>query len=248
MTAGCRPRAQRLADWEISWPGRCRTRRPEPVVPGGTTEGEQRRAHRAAARAEPARLRRRAVAVDGKCLRGARRPDGSRVFILSAVRHGDGVTLASHTAAPGQLQGEDGRGAPRLGADPPAREGQAGHGRPEAVREPVVLYRWRWALRATLSLCGCSGTTTGWPVPMDTVGQVPVRCEKSVSARTTGLAGGGGANAGPDPWSMGRDPASASPWRSVSEAPRTFTLAKILPHEPLIVNTERSAPTVDGRR
>lgn len=170
MTAGCGPRAQRLADWEISWPGRCRTRRPEPVVPGGTTEGEQRRAHRAAARAEPARLRRQAIAVDGKCLRGARRPDGSRVFILSAVRHGDGVTLASHTAAPGQLQGEDGRGAPRLGADPPAREGQAGNGRPEAVREPVVLYRWRWALRATLSLCGCSGTTTGWPVPMDTVG------------------------------------------------------------------------------
>ena len=51
--------------------------------------------HRAAARAEPARLRRRAIAVDGKCLRGAKRPDGSRVFVLSAVRHGDGVTLAS---------------------------------------------------------------------------------------------------------------------------------------------------------
>ncbi len=33
--------------------------------------------------------------MDGKCLRGARRPDGSRVFVLSAVRHGDGVTLAS---------------------------------------------------------------------------------------------------------------------------------------------------------
>ncbi len=70
-------------------------RRPEPVMPDGTTEREQRRAHRAAARAEPARLRRQAIAVDGKCLRGARRPDGSRVFVLSAVRHGDGVTLAS---------------------------------------------------------------------------------------------------------------------------------------------------------
>jgi hypothetical protein len=33
--------------------------------------------------------------VDGKCLRGARRPDGSRVFVLSAVRHGRGITLAS---------------------------------------------------------------------------------------------------------------------------------------------------------
>lgn len=28
-------------------------------------------------------------------LRGARRPDGSRVFVLCAVRHGDGITLAS---------------------------------------------------------------------------------------------------------------------------------------------------------
>ncbi|AQW46793.1 transposase IS4 family protein [Streptomyces hygroscopicus] len=33
------------------------------------------------------------IAVDGKCLRGAWRPDGSRVFLLSAVRHGDGITL-----------------------------------------------------------------------------------------------------------------------------------------------------------
>ncbi|WP_334534371.1 ISAs1 family transposase [Streptomyces sp. B21-105] len=64
-------------------------------MPGGGTEREQRRAHRAAARAEPVRLRRRTIAVDGKCLRGARRPDGNRVFVLSAVRHGDGVTLAS---------------------------------------------------------------------------------------------------------------------------------------------------------
>ena len=69
--------------------------RPEPVMPDGGTEREQRRAHRAAAHADPVRLRRRAIAVDGKCLRGARRPDGSRVFVLSVVRHGDGVTLAS---------------------------------------------------------------------------------------------------------------------------------------------------------
>lgn len=33
--------------------------------------------------------------MDGKCLRGARRPDGSQVFVLSAVRHGDDTTLAS---------------------------------------------------------------------------------------------------------------------------------------------------------
>jgi predicted transposase YbfD/YdcC len=72
------------------------TCRPDPVMPDGGIEREQRRAHRAATRAEPVRSRRRAIAVDGKCLRGAKRPDGSRVFVLlSAVRHGDGVTLAS---------------------------------------------------------------------------------------------------------------------------------------------------------
>jgi hypothetical protein len=62
------------------------SRLPEPLMPDGGTEREQRRGHRAATRAEPVRPRRRAIAVDGKCLRGARRPDGSRVFVLSAVR------------------------------------------------------------------------------------------------------------------------------------------------------------------
>ncbi|WP_338673841.1 ISAs1 family transposase [Streptomyces sp. SCSIO 30461] len=68
---------------------------PTPLMPNGGIEREQRRAHRSAVLAEPVRSRRRALAVDGKCLRGARRPDGSRVFVLSAVRHGDGTTLAS---------------------------------------------------------------------------------------------------------------------------------------------------------
>ena len=68
---------------------------PAPLMPDGGPEREQRRAHHAAAQADPVRSRRRAIAVDGKCLRGARRPDGSRVFVLSAVRHGDGITLAS---------------------------------------------------------------------------------------------------------------------------------------------------------
>jgi predicted transposase YbfD/YdcC len=69
--------------------------RPDHVMPDGGTEREQSRAHRVAIRAEPVRSRRRAIAVDGKCLRGAKRPDDSRVFVLSAVRHGDGLTLAS---------------------------------------------------------------------------------------------------------------------------------------------------------
>ncbi|MGI5135422.1 ISAs1 family transposase [Streptomyces sp. CA-106110] len=68
---------------------------PALLMPDGGPEREQRRAHQAAAQTDPVRQRRRAIAVDGKCLRGARRPDGSRVFVLSAVRHGDGITLAS---------------------------------------------------------------------------------------------------------------------------------------------------------
>lgn len=38
--------------------------------------------------------RRRAFAVDGKCLRGAVRADGSRVFVMTAVRHDDTLTAA----------------------------------------------------------------------------------------------------------------------------------------------------------
>ncbi|MEU5943926.1 ISAs1 family transposase, partial [Micromonospora sp. NPDC047548] len=69
--------------------------RPEPgaLTPDGVTEREQRRAHHAAAGG--ATPRRAAIAVDGKCLRGAKRPDGSQVFILSAVRHTDAVTVAA---------------------------------------------------------------------------------------------------------------------------------------------------------
>ncbi len=66
------------------------------VTPDGVPEREQRRAHRAAPADRP---RRAAVAVGGKCLRGAKRPDGSRVFILSAVRHTDAVTLAAREIA-----------------------------------------------------------------------------------------------------------------------------------------------------
>jgi len=33
--------------------------------------------------------------VDGHCLRGARRGDGSQVFVLSAVRHADAATAAA---------------------------------------------------------------------------------------------------------------------------------------------------------
>ncbi|MGW9030126.1 transposase family protein [Streptomyces sp. NPDC055722] len=65
-------------------------------APDGVREREQRRAHHAARRAEamvgpPRRL---AFAVDGKCLRGAVRADGSRVFLMTAVRHDDTLTAA----------------------------------------------------------------------------------------------------------------------------------------------------------
>ncbi|MFF6780779.1 ISAs1 family transposase [Streptomyces sp. NPDC012510] len=66
-----------------------------PLSPDGVPEREQRRAHRAAVLApDPVRLRRRAFAVDGKCLRGAVRADGSRMFVLTAVRHDDALTAA----------------------------------------------------------------------------------------------------------------------------------------------------------
>lgn len=69
------------------------------TAPGGITEREQRRAYRAAQGKRPDRVRRQAYAVDGKYLRGARRPDGSRVIVLSAVRHGDGITVAAREIA-----------------------------------------------------------------------------------------------------------------------------------------------------
>ncbi|MEY9963302.1 putative transposase YbfD/YdcC [Streptacidiphilus sp. MAP12-16] len=71
--------------------------RPEParLTPDGVPEREQRRAHRTATASPLPKPRRTAVAVDGKCLRGAKRPDGSQIFILSALRHSDAVTLAA---------------------------------------------------------------------------------------------------------------------------------------------------------
>ncbi|MGW0241756.1 ISAs1 family transposase [Micromonospora chalcea] len=66
------------------------------VTPDGVPEREQRRAHRAVITDLP---RRAAIGVDGKCLRGAKRSDGSQVFILSAVRHADAVTLAAREIA-----------------------------------------------------------------------------------------------------------------------------------------------------
>ncbi|MFE7752301.1 transposase family protein [Streptomyces sp. NPDC057428] len=66
-----------------------------PLSPDSVPEREQRRAHRAAPQNPgPLPLKRRAFAVDGKCLRGAVRADGSRVFVLTAVRHDDALTAA----------------------------------------------------------------------------------------------------------------------------------------------------------
>ncbi|MFD0307882.1 MerR family transcriptional regulator [Streptomyces sp. NPDC127119] len=65
-----------------------------PLSPDGIAERERRRAHRAAARGRDQRRRRRAFAVDGTCLRGGVRTDGSRVFVLTAVRHDDALTAA----------------------------------------------------------------------------------------------------------------------------------------------------------
>jgi predicted transposase YbfD/YdcC len=68
---------------------------PHARTPEGLAEREQRRAHRAAL-LDPPPVRKRAVfAADGKCLRGARRADGSQLYVFSAVRHHDAVTVAA---------------------------------------------------------------------------------------------------------------------------------------------------------
>lgn len=61
----------------------------------GPTERETRRVHQRQATAppQPADLR-AGLAVDGKRLAGAKRPDGSRVNLLSAVTHDRGITTA----------------------------------------------------------------------------------------------------------------------------------------------------------
>ena len=71
------------------------------ATPDGVSEREQRRAAKSARERErPVRPpRRTAYAVDGKCLRGAYRPDGSQVNVLSAVRHHDALTAASREIA-----------------------------------------------------------------------------------------------------------------------------------------------------
>jgi predicted transposase YbfD/YdcC len=72
----------------------------ESSAPDSVGEREQRRAAKAAGQADAVPRRRRvAFAVDGKCLRGAYRPDGSQVNVLSAVRHHDAVTAASREIA-----------------------------------------------------------------------------------------------------------------------------------------------------
>ncbi|MFD4144088.1 ISAs1 family transposase [Streptomyces sp. NPDC058572] len=64
-------------------------------TPQGLPEREQRRARRAARLDPPPPHRRAAFAADGKCLRGAKRPDGSQLYIFSAVRHQDALTVAA---------------------------------------------------------------------------------------------------------------------------------------------------------
>lgn len=76
-----------------------------PVAPGqgapdGVGEREQRRAAAGVGHSGSARpARRTAFAVDGKCLRGAVRPDTSQVNVLSVVRHHDALTAASREIA-----------------------------------------------------------------------------------------------------------------------------------------------------
>jgi predicted transposase YbfD/YdcC len=72
---------------------------PAPITPHGASDREQRRAFRAAAGEVARRPRHDGLASDGKCLRGARRPDGSQVWLLSVVRHRDGLSLGTRSIA-----------------------------------------------------------------------------------------------------------------------------------------------------
>jgi predicted transposase YbfD/YdcC len=72
---------------------------PALVSPHGASEREQRRAYHAATGQVSRRPRHDALATDGKCLRAARRPDGSQVYLLSVVRHRDGLSLATRPIA-----------------------------------------------------------------------------------------------------------------------------------------------------
>lgn len=68
---------------------------PDPVTPHGAREREQRRAWRTATDDASRRPRHDGLAADGKCLRAARRRDGSQVYLLSVVRHRDAITVAT---------------------------------------------------------------------------------------------------------------------------------------------------------
>ena len=61
--------------------------------PGGLLEREQRRTHQALRRDSAAKESLPTVAVDGKSARGARRIEDSRVHLLAAARHADGLGL-----------------------------------------------------------------------------------------------------------------------------------------------------------
>lgn len=77
-------------------------------APDGVSEREQRRVARAARLHPAVAPRRRAYAVDGKCLRGVKRPDGSRVFVpLSRT------TQRRAHRRPARDRRQDQRGAPR---------------------------------------------------------------------------------------------------------------------------------------
>lgn len=65
------------------------------MTPDGLPEREQRRTAGREADTPGKPRRRGAFAVDGKCLRGAKRPDGSQLYVISAVRHHDALTAAA---------------------------------------------------------------------------------------------------------------------------------------------------------
>jgi predicted transposase YbfD/YdcC len=113
---------------------------PAPVVaaPPGPREREQRRvAQRAVQHPTPEGLL-PAAAVDGKALRGARTPDGGRVFLVAAIDHSSGAVL-------GQRQVPDKRG-----------EGAAAHDLLTGLHAPGMV----WTLDALHTTKATAGLIT----------------------------------------------------------------------------------------
>jgi predicted transposase YbfD/YdcC len=139
--------------------------------------------------------RRRAITVDGKTLRGARR-DGRQVHLLSAMEHASRVVLAQHQVdgAPGEVPGFQPllAGLELTGAVVTA---DALHTTREAAEFLVTSSTWTTCSRSRPTGPPCWSAASGWwhQVPVldrtrdQAHGRVEIRTLKAVSVRGFGF-------------------------------------------------------------